>query len=100
VALAVDRRSAVGRERAGAGLSRQRHGGIISWSCENEAVAQQIAAEYCARWDKYHRITACIGNTATSSPSTACGRRTLPATRCRRCGRETPAMTGHGEYLK
>ena len=32
-------------------------GGIISWSCENEALAQQIAAAYCARWDKYHRIT-------------------------------------------
>jgi hypothetical protein len=32
-------------------------GGIISWSCENEAAAQAIAAEYCARWDKYHRIT-------------------------------------------
>ena len=32
-------------------------GGIISWSCENEADAQVIAAAYCARWDKYHRIT-------------------------------------------
>ncbi|MFL6797590.1 MAG: hypothetical protein ACJ8F3_09295 [Xanthobacteraceae bacterium] len=32
-------------------------GGIIPWSCENEAAAQQIAATYCARWDKYHRIT-------------------------------------------
>jgi hypothetical protein len=32
-------------------------GGIIPWSCENEAVAQQIAGEYCARWFKYHRIT-------------------------------------------
>ena len=32
-------------------------GGIIPWSCENEAVAQQLAAGYCARWDKYHRIT-------------------------------------------
>src|SRR5262245_40539952 len=32
-------------------------GGIISWSCEAEAMAQQIAAEYCARWNKYHRIT-------------------------------------------
>jgi hypothetical protein len=32
-------------------------GGIIPWSCENEAVAQQLAAAYCARWDKYHRIT-------------------------------------------
>jgi hypothetical protein len=32
-------------------------GGIISWSCENEAMAPQLAAEYCARWDKYPRIT-------------------------------------------
>jgi hypothetical protein len=32
-------------------------GGIIPWSCENEAMAQDIAAAYCARWDKYHRIT-------------------------------------------
>ena len=32
-------------------------GGIISWSCENEAMAHQIAAAYCARWDKHHRIT-------------------------------------------
>ena len=32
-------------------------GGIIPWSCENEAMAPQIAAAYCARWDKYPRIT-------------------------------------------
>ena len=32
-------------------------GGIIPWSCENEAEAHQIAAAYCARWEKYHRIT-------------------------------------------
>ena len=32
-------------------------GGIIPWSCENEAMAQEIAGAYCARWDKYHRIT-------------------------------------------
>jgi hypothetical protein len=32
-------------------------GGIIPWSCENEAVAPQVAAAYCARWDKYPRIT-------------------------------------------
>ncbi|HEY1361171.1 MAG TPA: hypothetical protein VGF60_02935 [Xanthobacteraceae bacterium] len=32
-------------------------GGIISWSCENEAAAHEIAGEYCARWNKYHRIT-------------------------------------------
>jgi hypothetical protein len=32
-------------------------GGIISWSCEAEAVAPSIAAEHCARWDKFARIT-------------------------------------------
>jgi hypothetical protein len=32
-------------------------GGIIPWSCENEAEAHMIATAYCARWDKYHRIT-------------------------------------------
>lgn len=32
-------------------------GGIISWSCENEAMAQEIAGAYCARWGKFHRIT-------------------------------------------
>jgi hypothetical protein len=32
-------------------------GGIIPWSCESEADAHLIAAVYCARWDKYHRIT-------------------------------------------
>jgi hypothetical protein len=31
-------------------------GGIIAWSCQNEALAQEIARDYCARWDKYHRI--------------------------------------------
>ena len=32
-------------------------GGIIPWSCENEAHAQQIAGAFCARYDKFHRIT-------------------------------------------
>src|SRR6476660_4128747 len=32
-------------------------GGIISGSCENEAIAPQLGAEYCARCDKYPRIT-------------------------------------------
>ena len=32
-------------------------GGIIPWSCENEAMAPQITAAYCARWNKYPRIT-------------------------------------------
>jgi hypothetical protein len=32
-------------------------GGIIPWSCETEEAAVEIAADYCARWDKYPRIT-------------------------------------------
>jgi hypothetical protein len=32
-------------------------GGIIPWSCENEASAQAAAAAYCAQWHKYSRIT-------------------------------------------
>jgi len=32
-------------------------GGIIPWSCENEAVAPQAAAGHCARFNKYGRIT-------------------------------------------
>jgi hypothetical protein len=32
-------------------------GGIIPWSCENEAVAQQVAADFCAYYGKFARIT-------------------------------------------
>ncbi len=32
-------------------------GGIITWSCENEAAARAIAAEHCARFGKSARIT-------------------------------------------
>jgi hypothetical protein len=32
-------------------------GGLISWSCENEAEAQAIAANACAYYHKYARIT-------------------------------------------
>ena len=32
-------------------------GGIITWSCENEAAAPAIAAQHCAGWGKYPRIT-------------------------------------------
>ena len=32
-------------------------GGIIAWSCEAEALAPELAAAHCARFDKYHRIT-------------------------------------------
>lgn len=32
-------------------------GGIIPWSCENEASAPRAAAGYCARFNKYARIT-------------------------------------------
>jgi hypothetical protein len=42
---------------AGAQVEGNDTGGIIPWSCENEALAQETAAAYCARWDKYHRIT-------------------------------------------
>src|SRR5215471_10387766 len=54
-----DRRSAagLGRQRPSLYLSRQRYWRHHPWSCENEAMAQQAAAAYCARWDKYHRIT-------------------------------------------
>jgi hypothetical protein len=32
-------------------------GGIISWSCENEAAAPAIAADFCASYNKYPRIS-------------------------------------------
>jgi hypothetical protein len=32
-------------------------GGIIPWSCENEAVAPQAAGAFCAQYRKYARIT-------------------------------------------
>ena len=32
-------------------------GGIIPWSCENEAAAQELAGAFCARHGKFHRIT-------------------------------------------
>jgi hypothetical protein len=63
-------------------------GGIIPWSCENEAMAPQITADYCARWDKYPRITSVhrqygdfIGFNCLWSPSAA--RYGLPAVRTR-----------------
>jgi hypothetical protein len=32
-------------------------GGIISWSCENEAIARETADAFCASYNKYGRIT-------------------------------------------
>jgi hypothetical protein len=32
-------------------------GGIIPWSCENEAAAWQVAGAFCAGYAKYPRIT-------------------------------------------
>jgi hypothetical protein len=32
-------------------------GGIIPWSCENEAAAQAIAAAHCSYYGKYQRIS-------------------------------------------
>src|SRR5262249_83478 len=71
-------------------------GGIIPWSCENEAMAQQLAAAYCPPSSQYHTIPTasppCTGNPATSPPSAACGRRTSTPTPCRRY-RPAPAVT-------
>ena len=35
-------------------------GGIIPWSCENEAIAWQLAADHCAWYRKYPRITSVV----------------------------------------
>jgi hypothetical protein len=32
-------------------------GGIIPWSCENEAMAQDWAGAFCAGYGKFHRVT-------------------------------------------
>jgi hypothetical protein len=32
-------------------------GGIIPWSCENEAAARAVAQAHCARYGKFARIT-------------------------------------------
>ena len=47
----------LGTSAQGADLSRQRHRRDHSMVRENEAMAQEIAGAYRARWDKYHRIT-------------------------------------------
>ena len=72
-------------------------GGIIPWSCESEAVAQQIAAEHCARWDKYHRITSVhrqygdfIAFNCLWSPHVA--RYDLPAVRTRNICNDRPGV--------
>jgi hypothetical protein len=60
VALALAVVGAVGLSASAASAQVTRGndtGGIIPWSCENEAWAPQIAAAHCARWDKYPRIT-------------------------------------------
>ncbi len=41
----------------GAGLTGNDVGGIISWSPENQLVAQDTADRHCARYDKHARIT-------------------------------------------
>jgi hypothetical protein len=63
-------------------------GGIIPWSCENEALAPHIAGAYCARWNKYPRITSVhrqygdyIGFNCLWTPYAA--RYALPAVRTR-----------------
>ncbi len=39
------------------GVKSNDTGGIIPWTPENEAMAQSIASERCASFDKYARIT-------------------------------------------
>jgi hypothetical protein len=70
-------------------------GGIIPWSCENEAVAQQAATGYCARFSKYGRITGVnrqygdyISFNCLWSPSVDRYARPPVATRAGACGRE------------
>jgi outer membrane biogenesis lipoprotein LolB len=41
----------------GAGLTGNDTGGIITWSPENQLAAHDWAAEHCARYGKYARIT-------------------------------------------
>ena len=47
----------VGTAQAQPYLKGNDTGGIIAWSCEAELMAQRIAAEHCAWYNKYHRIT-------------------------------------------
>jgi len=41
----------------GPGLTGNDTGGIITWSPENQLAARDWAAEHCARYGKYARIT-------------------------------------------
>jgi hypothetical protein len=75
-------------------------GGIIPWSCENEAVAQQAAAGYCARYSKYGRITGVhrqygdyISFNCLWSPGADRYARPAVAMRTAACGREPRILT-------
>jgi hypothetical protein len=74
-------------------------GGIIPWSCENEAVAHQAAAGYCARFSKYGRITGVnrqygnyISFNCLWSPNVDLYARPPVATRSAACGRVPPLI--------
>jgi len=41
----------------GSGLTGNDTGGIITWSPEHQQVAREWAADHCARYGKYARIT-------------------------------------------
>lgn len=41
----------------GSGLTGNDSGGIITWSPEHQQVARDWAADHCARYGKYARIT-------------------------------------------
>ncbi len=47
----------VGAAHAQAYIKGNDTGGIITWSCESELLAHELAAAHCARFSKFHRIT-------------------------------------------
>ena len=87
VCLAAD---AVGVRRPGAVVYRGNDtGGIIPWSCENEAAAQEFAGAFCARYGKFHRITSVtpgVRQLHRLQLPVAAGHRALSSSR--RCARE------------
>ena len=77
-------------------------GGIITWSCESEAAAAEIAAAHCAGYGKYPRITSVhrqygdmIGFNCLWSPHIA--HFAIPAVRTRR---SACAAVTHGPALR
>ncbi|MEA2907122.1 MAG: hypothetical protein QOC56_1369 [Alphaproteobacteria bacterium] len=58
VAVCLSGPLAASRAQAQAYVKGNDTGGIIPWSCENEAAARELAGAHCAGYRKYARITA------------------------------------------